>query len=161
MSDERYMIRWRGQESGPFSVEEIRDRLDSLEIGVWHEVHHEGKWRQVEAFLRIMDGTVGGTGSVTRPSRQDVAGEAEEDGKRRKAGWGSGRSFRMLYAFLGIVGGPLGVHNFYIRRWPFGVGQLALTGLAWKFGWPLIIPFLWAYLEVIIIWQDAEGRGMI
>jgi len=50
MSD--YSVKWKGRTSGPFSLDELRRRFDSREIGGMHEVLVDGKWITVRAFFR-------------------------------------------------------------------------------------------------------------
>ncbi len=163
MSDaEKYMIRWRGQESGPFAIDEIRERLESLEIGVWHEVHHEGKWKAVEAFLRLMDGGGNAAGTSSKASGALPPLPNEEGGRPvGKTSRMPSRRFRLLYAFLGLTVGPLGIHNFYAFRWKIALVQLGFTIGVYAASKPLLLPYIWCWLEVIIVWQDANKRGMI
>jgi uncharacterized RDD family membrane protein YckC len=56
MSD--YSVKWKGRTSGPFSLEELRRRFDSREIGGMHEVLVDGKWMTVRAFFRSLQPAV-------------------------------------------------------------------------------------------------------
>lgn len=47
-----YSVKWKGRTSGPFSLDELRRRFDSREIGGMHEVLVDGKWVTVRAFFR-------------------------------------------------------------------------------------------------------------
>jgi uncharacterized RDD family membrane protein YckC len=55
MSD--YSVKWKGRTSGPFSLDELRRRFDSREIGGMHEVLVDGKWVTVRAFFRSLQPT--------------------------------------------------------------------------------------------------------
>lgn len=50
MSD--YTVKWKGRTSGPFSLDELRQRFESREIGGMHEVLVDGKWVTVRVFFR-------------------------------------------------------------------------------------------------------------
>jgi uncharacterized RDD family membrane protein YckC len=52
MSD--YSVKWKGQTSGPFSLDDLRRRFESREIGGMHEVFVDGKWITVRAFFRSL-----------------------------------------------------------------------------------------------------------
>src|SRR5215831_4435265 len=55
MSDfQEYLLRWRGREMGPYSVEQINRKLDDHEIGMGHEIQSEGKWISLEEFFRAI-----------------------------------------------------------------------------------------------------------
>ncbi|MDA7915739.1 TM2 domain-containing protein [Verrucomicrobia bacterium] len=161
---EKFMIKWRGQESGPFTANEIRERLDALEIGVWHEVNSNGNWMVVDAFLKFVEG--GGAKKSKRRGASAIEdgeiSQAKEKGRKelgdRKF---KGRRFRMLYALLGITLGPLGIHNFYAGRWQIALAQIGFTAAVYFTSLHLLIPYLWVCLEIIIVWQDGDGRGMI
>jgi len=53
MSAPKYLLRWKGRQSGPFTPDEIRGRLKNSEIGLMHEVQVEGLWITVEKFLAL------------------------------------------------------------------------------------------------------------
>jgi len=52
-SEERFMLRWRGQQDGPYSLATIDRKLANNEIGMLHEVQREGLWITLKSFLEI------------------------------------------------------------------------------------------------------------
>jgi TM2 domain-containing membrane protein YozV len=55
MSDtSAYPLRWRGRETGPYTVAEINRKLDEHEIGTGHEIQYQDKWISVEEFLAAL-----------------------------------------------------------------------------------------------------------
>ena len=50
-----YPVKWKSRTSGPFSLEELRRKFDSREIGGMHEVLVDGKWITVRAFFRSLE----------------------------------------------------------------------------------------------------------
>ena len=50
-----YSVKWKGRTSGPFSLDELRRKFDSREIGGMHEVLVDGKWITVRAFFRSLE----------------------------------------------------------------------------------------------------------
>jgi uncharacterized RDD family membrane protein YckC len=49
-----YPVKWKSRTSGPFSLDELRRKFDSREIGGMHEVLVDGKWITVRAFFRSL-----------------------------------------------------------------------------------------------------------
>jgi TM2 domain-containing membrane protein YozV len=46
-----YLLRWRGRQIGPYSLQEINRLLDAHQIGLGHEIQQEGQWISLEEFL--------------------------------------------------------------------------------------------------------------
>lgn len=68
---------------------------------------------------------------------------------------------RMIYALLGIFLGFLGLHNFYARNWLTGLLQLLLSCATYLLGFGIIVPWLWALLEAVLVRQDGDEIEMI
>lgn len=174
-----YPIRWRGRESGPFSIADIEERLDAHEIGLWHEIQHNGHWVTLKEFIDA-------TGKISRALKQRALPpplpEAEsahpEAGAERLS-----RRFRMAYAGVGLlypllslsfawfaVAGSnpalvyaaigLGLHNFYVNRWRWGAAQTVLAIAFVLLGWPTLWLGFWPAIEVIFVWRDGRGFAM-
>ena len=47
----QFMLLWKGRESGPYSLEAIREKLGSGEISRMHQVNFNGKWMVLDEFL--------------------------------------------------------------------------------------------------------------
>jgi len=45
------LVRWRGKTSGPFTLVELEQKLARNEIGMLHEVLHEGRWIQLRQLI--------------------------------------------------------------------------------------------------------------
>ena len=48
---DRHILFWKGRQSGPFTLEEIRAKLDSGEVSMMHEVNFGGRWLTLDEFL--------------------------------------------------------------------------------------------------------------
>ena len=48
-----FLLRWKGVESGPFSIREIRERLADGEISRLHQVQVNGGWKLLDDFLEL------------------------------------------------------------------------------------------------------------
>lgn len=169
-----YKLRWRGRESGPFSVEEINRRLDDHEIGMGHEVFYEQDWITVEQFLEAL------SAPPPAPAPWPVAAEpaapvtpiappaaptpvvriklsrAEED-----VPVPSDARHRLVFALLAIVAGFAGLHNFYARQWLTGLLQLLLSVATYLMGFGIIASWIWAIVEAIFVHKDGNGIDMI
>jgi hypothetical protein len=52
MSNEpSHKLRWRGTESGPYPWSAIEQMLAELQIGLHHEIEHEGRWFTLRDFI--------------------------------------------------------------------------------------------------------------
>ena len=48
-----FLLRWKGVESGPFTIEEIRERLEMGEISRMHQVQVKGAWRLLDDLAEL------------------------------------------------------------------------------------------------------------
>jgi hypothetical protein len=46
-----FLVRWRGRQEGPYSVEIIQKKLSANEIGLLHEVLQNGQWITIRDYL--------------------------------------------------------------------------------------------------------------
>jgi hypothetical protein len=53
MTEKMYHIRWRGKESGPFSLPDIHTMLARNELSLLHQVGVGGKWVPLEDLIKI------------------------------------------------------------------------------------------------------------
>lgn len=47
-----YLIKWKGKQDGPFSLDEIQQRFEDREIGPMHEIAVDGEWVTLRTFFR-------------------------------------------------------------------------------------------------------------
>lgn len=160
---DHYLLRWRGQQSGPFPLAVIEHKLDEHKIGLTCEIQCSGHWITLDEFFTTRDEqrkreTVSQpvrthhdlvpsslpsslAASVVAPATIPVAAS------RR----------RIIFALLGIFLGFFGAHNFYAGYTRIGILQLVLTGLATLLGFNLIFTWLWALIEVLFVHNDSQG----
>lgn len=48
-----FLLRWKGTESGPFSIEEIRELLAAGDISRLHQVQVNGRWKLLDDFTEL------------------------------------------------------------------------------------------------------------
>jgi len=47
----KLMLSWKGQQTGPFTIEEIRSKLAAGEVSLMHQVQAHGRWVTLDEFL--------------------------------------------------------------------------------------------------------------
>jgi hypothetical protein len=53
--EKKYKILWKGREAGPYTLEQIQAMLNARQIGLAHQILHEGKWIFIEEFLAFLE----------------------------------------------------------------------------------------------------------
>ena len=175
-----YPMRWRGRETGPFSIADIEERLDAHEIGLWHEILHEGRWVTLKEFIDA-------TGKISRALKRRLLETAEPEPANSEANEARAkqlsRRWRMVYAGIGLLypalslilallavtdataalvyaGVGLGLHNLYANRWLIGALQIAIALTFVSLGWPTLWLGFWPAIEVIFVWRDGRSYAM-
>jgi hypothetical protein len=49
----KVMLSWKGQQTGPFTVDEIRSKLAAGDVSLLHQVKYDGRWLTLEEFLSV------------------------------------------------------------------------------------------------------------
>ncbi|MDF1862313.1 MAG: RDD family protein [Verrucomicrobiales bacterium] len=52
---ERFLIKWKGRQTGPFSEAELREMLANREVKSLHEVQVAGEWKTLRSFFKERD----------------------------------------------------------------------------------------------------------
>jgi hypothetical protein len=55
MNQDAYIIRWRGQQQGPYTLETLRQMLDGRQIGMLHEVFYQEEWTSIRELLAVVE----------------------------------------------------------------------------------------------------------
>jgi TM2 domain-containing membrane protein YozV len=170
----QYKLRWRGRQSGPYPVSEINRMLDEHEIGMGHEIFYGEKWIVLEEFFAAAAKT---TPAPLTPRPENVKTPALAVMPREKT---PAMRFkvsvspappdpdvaaarprnRLVFAFLAIALGFLGLHNFYARQWLTGLLQLLLSIATSLMGFGIIASWLWAMVEALVVRKDGAGAEM-
>lgn len=166
----QFLLRWRGQVSGPFPREVILQKLDDQEIGVWHEVQSGGEWTTLDEFLEgerkeklraaqrtaaeISPPLLPAFGSPAPPpvALRPPAALAASKFSPKKMKW---------FAVLGLAFGFVGAHNFYAGYWGTALAQLVLTAVTIALGFGIFAAWLWAMIELLLVHTDRRGVRMI
>jgi TM2 domain-containing membrane protein YozV len=175
---QEYKLRWRGREAGPFPVPEINRQLDEHEIGMGHEIFYQDNWITLEEFLAALQKPAAPPQAPQpppspapptlrinpSPARVKVPGTREPEVPKARAEKGipvPRPRHRLLFAFLAIVAGFLGAHNFYARQWLTGLLQLLLSVATYLMGFGIVASWLWAMAEAVFVRTDGDGIDMI
>lgn len=69
------------------------------------------------------------------------------------------RKMKAVYVVMGFFLGAIGIHNFYAGYKRRAIAQLLITVLS--FGYLLLVSWIWAIVEIIIVNDDASGRPFV
>jgi len=175
MSDaQEYELRWRGRQSGPYPISEINRMLDDHEIGMGHEILYQEKWITLEEFFTASQKIA--AAAAQQPKTIPIATVAPLRTQKSRdkesafpikvsvvpavAGEGYPR-YRLLFAFLALIAGYVGAHNFYSRQWLTGLLQLLLSIATFLMGFGIIASWLWAMVEALVVRRDGNGVEMV
>lgn len=79
-SDEeaKFLVRWRGRQEGPHSASIIAAKLGTHEIGMLHEIFHNGQWVTIRDYLAEREATL----LAERQARDERERRAKEEAER-------------------------------------------------------------------------------
>jgi hypothetical protein len=169
---EQFLLRWRGQTTGPFAWPAILQMLDEHEIGLWHEIQHQGRWLPLGEFLQARSGAAAAParkGPIKvqplpepAPAPPESAPPVTVETQPEPAAAAPRFRPKSLKAFigLGVFLGFVGAHNFYAGYRATAVAQLLLTGLTCWLGFGFFVTWLWAFIELLVVHTDGRGVRM-
>ncbi len=186
-----YLLRWRGREMGPYSLDEINRQLDDHKIGMGHDILCEGQWTTLEQFFAAQQPPVAPAPPVSKPvatptssssgvrlpklpgtSRPDTIATAppaadtgpamaEAEALDIEEADGAKPRRRLVYALLGIFFGFTGLHNYYARHWLTGLLQMLLSIATFLLGFGIVASWFWAVVEAVLVRRDGNDLEMI
>jgi hypothetical protein len=74
-----FLIRWRGKQEGPYTAAVIEAKLAANQMGLLHEISHNGQWLTVRDYLVEREAIV----SAERQARKEQERRAREDADQR------------------------------------------------------------------------------
>jgi hypothetical protein len=167
-----FQLRWRGQVTGPFPLDEILRQLDDREIGLWHEIGQAGQWTVLGEYLEAEKRS-----EQAEPAKPVLRARSRippriGDTPASAAAPNSAPAnlqpspiprFRSLKLFivLGVLLGYTGAHNFYAGYWGTAIVQLLLTVATIMLGFGFFVAWFWALIELFVVYTDARGRPMV
>jgi Domain of unknown function (DUF4190) len=72
-----YALRWKGRQSGPFSLERIHEMLAANEISLMHQIEVNGGWRVLDEYLSDQRRRTTSNAQPTPPDTQLAPRSAE------------------------------------------------------------------------------------
>ncbi len=154
----QWFIMRNGQQAGPYTVEQIRAMLGTLELAPTDMAWREGMagWSPISIVLATSPPppptAVPPPFTAAPPPFAAVATPTS-------APISLGSKSRAIYIVLALipVTGPLGVHNFYAGHYVRGGIQLALSVATLGFGY--LPATVWALVDVFAVRQDGTGAA--
>jgi hypothetical protein len=73
-----YLVKWKGQSTGPYSVEDLQRMFEDREIGPMHEISFEGTWITARTFFRRNAAKTSASSSSAPGTMQNSAPVATE-----------------------------------------------------------------------------------
>jgi len=78
-SSATFLIRWRGRQEGPYTAAIIEAKLAANQIGLLHEISHNGQWITLRDYLAERDGIL----RAQRQAREEQERRAREEAERQ------------------------------------------------------------------------------
>lgn len=79
-ANELFHIRWRGREEGPYTAKVIEEKLASNQIGLLHEISHDGQWHSIRDYLSEREAAA----RAIQKAREEQERIAREESERRE-----------------------------------------------------------------------------
>jgi hypothetical protein len=80
-----FLVRWRGKQEGPYSVEIIEKKLSANEIGLLHEILHKGQWITIRDYLAEQQVTIRAQLQAREEAERREQQEAERQARELEA----------------------------------------------------------------------------
>lgn len=78
-SNATFILRWRGKQEGPFTAAVVESKLGANQIGLLHEIFHNGQWVTLREYLTERDGIL----RAERQAREEDERQAREAAERQ------------------------------------------------------------------------------
>lgn len=79
-----FLIRWRGKQEGPFSAAVIESKLATNQIGLLHEIAHDGRWITLRDYFAERDASIRAEIQAREEQQRRARQEAEREAKERQ-----------------------------------------------------------------------------
>jgi hypothetical protein len=74
-----FLIRWRGRQEGPYTAAAIEAKLAANQIGLLHEIAHNGQWVTLREFFAEREAVI----RTENQAREEDSRRAREEAERR------------------------------------------------------------------------------
>ncbi|MFL6213856.1 MAG: GYF domain-containing protein [Blastocatellia bacterium] len=155
MGGDGYFLMLNGQQSGPFTVNQLKAmwQSGSINAGTYYWQTSMTDWQPLANIRPFLDSTPG----MNQGGQQIIVNQVNGPMAYNAMPSQSSKS-RAAYIILGLFFGCFGIHNFYAGHSGRGVAQLLITLFTgWIFGLGFFITGLWALIEIIAVNTDGQG----
>ncbi|MBE0541917.1 MAG: hypothetical protein IH623_11065 [Verrucomicrobia bacterium] len=83
-SNATFLIRWRGRQEGPYTAAVIEAKLAANQIGLLHEISHDGQWVTLRDYLAEREAIVRAERQAREEQERRAREEAERQAKERE-----------------------------------------------------------------------------
>jgi hypothetical protein len=80
----KFLIRWRGKQEGPYPAPVIEAKLAANEIGLLHEIFHDGKWITIRDYVAEREAVLLAEQQAREEHERRVREEAERQARERQ-----------------------------------------------------------------------------
>ena len=80
-----FLVRWRGRQEGPYSAELIEKKLAANEIGLLHEILHDGQWITIRDYLAEREATIRAQQQAREEQERREREEADRQAREMEA----------------------------------------------------------------------------
>ena len=74
-----FLLRWRGRQEGPYTAATLEAKLAANEIGLLHEISHDGQWVTIRDYLAVRERII----RAERQGREEQERRAREEAERQ------------------------------------------------------------------------------
>src|SRR5271170_1793028 len=78
-SNATFLIRWRGRQEGPYTAAVIEGKLAANQIGLLHEISHNGQWVTLREFFAGREAVI----RLENQARDEANRRAHEEAERQ------------------------------------------------------------------------------
>lgn len=144
-----YLLLIEGNQTGPYSIGQLREQWASGEITGETLYWREGlaEWKPLEAMADVLEPPP----AVPVGFARSAAAAAKPKPSERS---------RLSFVIIAILFGGLGLHNFYAGYWGRALLQIALLAVGLAYSGTFGILAIWILVECITVRLDAAGRAM-
>ncbi len=145
----QWFVMKNGQQSGPYTVEQLREKLGTLELASTDHVWREGMagWLPISAAL-----------ATTPPPMPPAMPPPPLPGGLAPPRPASAAKSHALYVVLALFIGSFGIHNFYVGRSGRGMVQMLIT--VCSFGLLVWVVWIWSFIDVLTVTTDGDGVAL-
>lgn len=80
-SSDRFLLRWRGRQDGPYAASVIEAKLAANEIGLLHEIYYNGHWLTIRDFIAEREFALRAQRLANEEQERQAREEAERQAK--------------------------------------------------------------------------------